>query len=202
MNQYEKLTIAARYYLLGKGMLLAADAMEQGRKIHNGYRKDGVTPEFQHQLQIFHYLRTLEQALMYPEDTYIAAFLHDSTEDYPHVTKQFILSRNYSERAADAIFLLDKNGRTMEGYMHNLKQCPVASIVKCADRAHNMSTMTSVFTPEKQQRYMTEVETLFMPMIKECRRAFPMQENAYENVKHVLNIQLDMLEVINKKETE
>lgn len=203
MDRFNKLVVAARYYLLGKGFLKALNALELGLEIHDGFRKDGVTPEFMHQIQIFHYLRTIETNLMYPEETYIAAFLHDAKEDYKTkkgITESFIKQRDYPERATNAIFLLDKHGRTMDGYFEILKSCPIASIVKCADRAHNMSTMTGVFNREKQLRYMDEVEKFFMPMIKFSRRVFPRQEPAYENVKHVLNIQLDLLDVINATE--
>lgn len=199
MDRYNKIVIAARYYLLGRGFHRALDAMELGRKIHCGFRKDGKTPEFMHQIQIFHYLRTLESSLQFPEDTYVAAFLHDSKEDYEHAAG-LMAEHDFTANSLQAIDLLNKNGRTMEGYFTGLQFDPVASIVKCADRAHNMSTMTGVFTREKQHRYMEEVEKYFMPMIKFSRRRFVFQENAYENVKHVLNIQLDLLDVINAPE--
>lgn len=199
MQRYEKLKLAARYYLQGAQMFEALDALEYGYEVHDGFRKDGVTPEYMHQIQIFHYLRTMEPSLLYPEATYVAAFLHDAPEDKIEVTQREIRQR-YSAAPADAIELLNKSGLDLPVYIDRLSNHPIGSIVKLADRINNMSTMTNVFTREKQLRYVDEVETLFMPMIKHARRKFPVQEAAYENAKTVLNIQLDLLEVINRSE--
>lgn len=198
MDRYNKLTIAARYYLLGAGMYEALDAMEYGREIHPGFRKDGVTPAFMHQLQIFHWARSLDGSLMYPEETYVSIFLHDGPEDVAEVTHKKIRQR-YSVLAADAIELLDKNGKVPAVYFGGLAQNPIGSVAKLGDRINNMSTMTGVFTQEKQIRYTTEVEDWFMPMIKTARRLFPQQENIYENGKLILNIQLDLLDALNGK---
>lgn len=198
IEQYNKLTIAARYYLQGKGYYQALDAMEFGRKLHTGFRKDGVTPEFMHQIQILHWVRTLEPSMMYPEETYVAILLHDTPEDKFEVTHAMIRDR-FSPRAAQAIFLLDKNGKREIDYFHGLSQDPIGSVAKLGDRIHNFSTMVGVFTIEKQLKYVDEVEKYFMPMIKQARRTFPQQEPIYENGKHVLNIMLDMFDAIQQE---
>jgi hypothetical protein len=63
-----------------------------------------------------------------------------------------------------------------------------------------MQTMVGVFTLEKRIKYMEEARTLFLPMLKTARRLFPKQEAAYENIKHVMTSQLELLEVINGAE--
>lgn len=195
MNQYEKLKVALRYYFLGKGYFMAADALEFAGEYHDGKRKDGVTPEFQHQIEIAHYVRTLEASLMQPEPTLIACILHDVSEDY-EVSDNMIRMR-YGATVADAVALLNKNGKTSEHYFEQLAMNSIASVVKGADRINNLQSMVGVFTPEKQLRYIAEVEKYFLPMLKIARRSFARQEPVYENIKHVLTSQLELLKVIN-----
>lgn len=71
---------------------------------------------------------------------------------------------------------------------------PIASVVKMADRAHNVQTMVGVFTADKQRRYVEEVRTWFMPMARQARRNFPMQYGAYENLKILLRCQTALIE--------
>lgn len=198
MNLYEKLTISLRYYLLGKGYFQAADALEFGMSYHTGMRKDGITPEFQHQVEITHYLRTLELSLLYPQETLTAAILHDVKEDYGVLTKT--LDSLFGGRTAEAVDLLDKNGKTYDVYFAGIAKNPIASIVKGGDRMHNIQSMVGVFSLEKQQKYMDEVEMYFLPMLKTARRNFSSQELAYENIKHVLLSQLELIKHINSKE--
>jgi len=196
MTKHQKQVLFLRYFLLGKGYFSAVDALEYGLSIHTGTRKDGVTPEYQHQIEIVLYITTIMDNLMYPQETIIAALLHDTPEDY------FIDHRYISERfgpiAGEAIFLLDKNGKTTDQYYKGCAGNPIASIVKGSDRMHNVRTMRGVFKQEKQIRYALEVREHFLPMLKVGRRTFPQQTNAYENIKHVLNIQLEYLDDINQ----
>jgi excinuclease ABC subunit A len=59
-TDFDKRLIALRYTLLGKGYTRSIKALEFARKIHCGTRKDGITPEFQHQVEIALYLTTLK----------------------------------------------------------------------------------------------------------------------------------------------
>lgn len=196
---YEKLRVSLRYFLLGKEFYKAADALEFASVYHNGFRKDGVTPEFQHQVEITHYLRTLLPFYIYPEETLTAAILHDVTEDYG------VLSSTITERYGDvvsiAVNLLDKNGKTPEVYYKGIAGNPIASIVKGGDRMHNIQSMVGVFTAQKQAKYIKEVEEHFFPMLKIARRRFVRQESAYENIKHVLTSQLQLLKSAPKVDT-
>lgn len=191
LNQYEKLRISLRYFLIGKEFFRAADALEFAAQHHCGLRKDGITPEYQHQVEIAHYIRTLLPTLAYPEDTLIAALLHDVSEDYD-VSISEIASR-YGERVAAAVFLLDKNGKTTENYFQGIAGNEIASVVKGADRMHNLQSMVGVFSIDKQKKYVAEVEGEFLTMLKTARRNFTRQEAAYENIKHVLISQVELL---------
>lgn len=191
MNTYEKLRISLRYFLLGKEFYRAADALEFGATYHTGLRKDGITPEFQHQIEITHYLRTLSCSLMFPEDTLTASILHDVTEDYGVLSS--VIAERFGNEVAVAVNLLDKNGKDPDVYFKGIANSPIASVVKGGDRMHNIQTMIGVFTPEKQAKYIKEVEDYFLPMLKTARRNFVRQESAYENIKHVLNSQIELL---------
>lgn len=191
-TKHQKLMIALRYYLLGRGWTNASNALELGAQYHTGTRKDGVSPEYSHPMRAAHYVRTLVPHLMYPEDCISAILLHDLVEDYDvdyNTVKDAVGSR-----AADAIMLLDKRGRTTESYYRSLGLCPITSICKGPDRIDNMSTMHGVFTPEKQLKYTTEVHEHMFPMLKTARRSFPSQEPAYENIQFVLRVQCTAVE--------
>lgn len=190
--QYEKLRVSLRYYLLGKEYWQAADALEFAGKYHTGLRKDGKTPEFQHQIEMAHYARTLLPSLLYPEDTITAILLHDTPEDYNVKTE--ILATRYNDRVAYATELMDKNRwKSQHSQFEAIAGDAIASIAKGADRMHNIQSMVGVFTKEKQDKYMNEAELLFLPMLKTARRNFVRQEAAYENIKHVLTSQIELL---------
>lgn len=195
MTQYDKMKMALRYYLLGKGWYVAVDALEFGESIHTGLRKDGVTPEFEHQIRIAHYIRTLD--VMYPEETIAATLLHDVREDYNIADRELI--RRFGQTITTACILLDKNGKEKEAYFQGMAGDAISSLAKGGDRIHNLQTMVGVFKREKQLAYVEEVRTYFFPMLKEARRSFPQQERAYENIKHMLESQIELIEVINRE---
>jgi (p)ppGpp synthase/HD superfamily hydrolase len=192
MNQFEKLRVTLRYFLLGREYYMAADALEYAGKYHTGFRKDGVTPEFQHQIEIAHFTRTLLPSMMFPEDTIAAVLLHDVPEDYgvPHAE----IANRFGAKVGRAVFLMDKHSNAN---FAAIGEDPIASIAKGGDRVHNLQSMSGVFTREKQLKYIAEAKEKFLPMLKTARRLFPRQEAAYENIKHMMNSQLELLEVLN-----
>ena len=70
MNQdFIKTRIAIRYWQLGKEFHTALRAMNFAEQYHTGLRKDGITPEFQHQISQANFARTLITNFLYPEKT-------------------------------------------------------------------------------------------------------------------------------------
>lgn len=191
MNQYEKMKLSLRYFLIGRRYFMAVDALEFGAQYHTGFRKDGVTPEYQHQIEIANYIRTLEPSLMYPEETIASVLLHDVTEDYgvPHSS----ISNRFGSLTGNAVYLMDKNGKTTESFFNGIAGCPIASIGKGGDRNHNLGSMSGVFSHAKQAQYINDAETRFLPMIKVAKRFFPQQEAAYENIKFVMQTHIDLI---------
>jgi (p)ppGpp synthase/HD superfamily hydrolase len=180
--------------MLGKEYFKAVEALEYAAKFHTGMRKDGVTPEFHHQISIGHYLRTLAN-LRNQEFALIVGILHDVVEDYDVPIE--VLAARFGQEVADAVLLMSKKykgaKKATADYYLAMRNCPIASIVKGADRIHNFQTMHAVFTCKKQLAYIEECEMHILPMLKEARNNFPDQELAYENIKHALKGQIELL---------
>lgn len=198
MTDYAKQRLALRYWLLGRGFTQASRAMEFAELYHSGTRKDGVTAEFAHQVSIVNYLRSLLPHLLFPEETLVAAFLHDVREDYDVADAE--IRAPFGDRVADAVDAVTKTFRGVrrddEALFVRIGADPIASVLKPADRAHNQNSMVGVFTPAKMTEYVAETEGLFLPMIKRARRTFPEQEPAYENAKLVLVSQVNFVRAV------
>ena len=198
MDVFQKKHILMRGWLLGRGYYLASTAMDFAGGFHKHTRKAGVTPEFAHQIQIAHYTRTLSASLMDPERVLAAAFLHDVCEDYDVGFEE--IEERFGKAIRQPVQLLTKKYRGTqvppEVYFGRMAEDPVASVVKGIDRTHNVQTMVDVFSLEKQKAYLDEMETYFLPMLKTSRRLFPSQEPAYENIKHMLSSQAELIRAI------
>lgn len=186
-----------RAWLLGREYYDAVKALEFAAKFHVGIRKDGKTPEFHHQISIAHYVRTLPN-LIDPEHALATSFLHDLVEDYNVPADQ--VRNQFGEAVCTAVLLMSKKymGHTKptEEYYLAMRNNHVASICKGADRIHNFQTMPAVFSCEKQLRYIAECESHILPMLAEARNNYPVQELAYENIKHALKGQIELIKLV------
>lgn len=183
-----------RAWLLGKEYYKAVEGLEYASKQHNGMRKDGITPEFHHQISIAHYIRTLPN-LRNQQLTLLAALLHDVVEDYNVSLEE--LEKKFGFEVVQIVLLLSKivkgHKKDISEYYLAMSLDPIASIVKGGDRIHNFQTMAGIFTCKKQLAYIEECENYILPMLKEARNNFPDQELAYENIKHALKGQIELL---------
>jgi (p)ppGpp synthase/HD superfamily hydrolase len=197
-HNYDKVSVSLRYWLLGKGYLKASKAMQLASECHISYRKDGVTREFEHQIIQAHLMRNHAEKLLAPEDTLIAVFLHDVSEDYGVSDAE--IRDAFGEVAADAVALLTKvfrgNAKETGDYYSEISECPIASAVKCMDRIHNLSSMNGVFSTEKMESYCAETHKYVLPMLKAAKRRFPQQESVYESMKFILMQQLSLYDTI------
>jgi (p)ppGpp synthase/HD superfamily hydrolase len=186
-------------------------ALELVYEKHNGLRKDGKTPEWFHQLSILMYLMTMEASfkdhridtgrqgswegiptrisLRFDWALYKAALLHDIHEDYGYPLPT--IAERFSPEVARSVELLSKKTpggpkKATADYYQDMAADPFASIVKGADRIHNIQTMPGVFKPEKMTAYLQETEEHVLPMLKKARKNFPQRRPVYENIKHVL----------------
>ena len=203
-GKFEKLFISMQYFLLGlivhnSKYQVSYDAMMYAAEVHIGFRKDGKTPAFQHQLEIAHLLRTMIRNMMHPAETLASVFLHDTPEDYD-VPYAEMLER-FGKMVADATRLLNKydengNPKPLDEYYAALAYCPICSLAKPGDNGHNQSTMVGVFAYKKQFEYSLNIRTRSWDMIKVARRLWPQQEAAYENLKFLLRVQFNAVQAM------
>ncbi len=199
MNDNKKF-IALRYWFLGNNFHTGLKALEFGASQHKGLRKDGITPEFEHQLGIALFIKTLLKDLSFPEETLAASLLHDTPEDkdvgFDEINVKFGHTIN---KAVQCLTKKHRGEKTLlESYYKELSKNEIGSVVKGADRINNIQTMVGVFTLEKQKQYLDETENLILPMLKEARRTFTRQESVYENIKFILNSQIKLIKAIHQ----
>lgn len=196
---YAKQVNTIRSWLQGKDYHLALAAMEFAMSWHKGKRKDGVSPEFSHQMFIALYVLSISPLLLYPEETLAAVFLHDVCEDFPVTYDE--IERRFGKRVRDAVELLTKKKDGVripdDIYYERMALNEIASIVKGVDRAHNVHSMHSAdWSLEKQQAYLDFVFEFVLPMLKKARKTFSRQRLAYENVKSVLLMQARPIQLL------
>lgn len=197
----EKRMIALRFWLLGMGYHRALRAMDYNRRMFNGLRKDGITPEFDHHVCQAQYMRTLLPFLTHPEATFTAIFFHDTVEDmgisYEEILQFFTDDPEFGKLVADATRRVTKKTRNVkmepEALFRSMAESPIASLVKGGDRMHNLQSMINVFSPEKQRSYLEETEQYILPMLKIAEQNFPEQEPAYKNIRTILKMQVDLV---------
>lgn len=197
-QDYEKIRAAIRYWMLGKEYYLALRAMDFAMKHHTGLRKDKVTPEFQHQVSQANFARTIIANFLYPQETLATIFLHDVVEDCG--VKPVEIYDRFGNRVGKATELMTNQvagvKKPKEIYYGEMAHDEIASLCKGIDRIHNQSSMVGVFTPMKQIEYVVETSQFIYPMLKTARKNFPEQEPAYQNIKHVLEVQVQLIQSI------
>lgn len=157
---YQKHLISLRAWLHGSGKHEALRALEFARPLHDGLRKDGVTPEFAHQVFMMNFARSFDPVLLHPDATLSVLALHDVIEDKNVSILE--IQAQFGDQIAHAVFLMTApEGETAEekaGRFRAMAECPIASVGKAIDRVHNVVSMVGVFTPDKVARYIAESE--------------------------------------------
>ena len=202
-EKFSKLYIALKFRLHGMGFFKALVALEKGRDIHDGWRKDGKTPEYQHQLEIALFILTLKD-VQDLEGAIICALLHDTLEDYPTSVSEAWIIKEFGDDILQTLHYLDKNRwKNYDVYFHNLSQDMNGSIVKLCDRVNNFQSMNrGKFTMEKQKKYAEEVKHYFLTMAKKARKLFPRQMDAYYNIETMLKYQYELIELLIEASTK
>lgn len=201
-EKFSKLYITLKFRLHGMKFYKALIALEKGKTIHDGYRKDNITPEYQHQLEIALFILTLKD-IQDLESAIICALLHDTLEDYPTLIDEIWIDKTFGSEILEILKFLDKNRwPTLELYFDNLTRSAVGSIVKLCDRINNFQSMNrGKFSIEKQKKYSNEVKNYFLKMSKQSRKLFPQQMDAYYNIETMLKNQYELIQLfIEEKE--
>ncbi len=196
--KYMKMLRANADFLKGAQYFTALKALEFGRQHHIGKRKDG-SHEYSHQLSIGLYVRSIHTSLLYPEPTFATVYLHDVTEDYD--VSNELIRLEFGSQIADSVYLMDKNRAakklSMKDYYGPMSDSPIVSLAKGADRMHNFNSMVGVFTRERQIAYMRECRLYILPMLKRAQHKFTEQFMAFDNLRHILKMQIELISRIN-----
>lgn len=201
-GHFDKLYTSMEFFLLGVMVnqpeyFVAYDALHYASEIHVGTRKDGKTPEFQHQLEIAHHIRTMLRYAIYPAETLAAIFLHDTPEDYN--VEYEVIDARFGPLVAEATDLMNKydrngNPKPPEVYYPGLAYNAITSLAKPGDNGNNQGSMAGVFSFKKEYEYSLNIKRQSWEMLKVARRLFPEQEAAYENLKLLLRVQYNAVQ--------
>lgn len=200
MNIHEKRQLILYQQLQGAGYFDALNAFHFAARYHKGTRKDGVTPEFSHQIDIGLFALLLPDVL-HREELLATIALHDTREDFGIADGEIrglFRTKEFGNIVADAVHCMTKKfrGTVRDGteLFNEMSENATASLAKGCDRQHNILSMVGVFGEEKQRSYVTEVRELFLPMLKRAKRNFPHQIRAYELLKFNLETQIELIE--------
>jgi len=198
---YQKRLLVLRTTLTAMSWHKSLRCLEFALRYHVNFRKDGKTPEFLHQVEQALFALTLRKNLRHPEETICAILLHDTLEDYykQGVRIEMIQSISCDMVARSVEFLTnhtDDVEKPKKIYYNQMANDVIASIVKACDRMNNQSTMAGVFTAERMRFKIDETLEYVLPMLKVAKRTFTDQNDAYENLKTVLEQQVRLLEQV------
>ena len=198
---FERKRTALKGYCLGRDYVDVLRAITFAEEYHVGVRKDGVTPEFQHQIEIALHATTLKGLSNEDESILLQMImLHDVVEDYSVSLME--IEQRFGPIVAKGVEALSKviNGRKkdMDTYMRDLALNPLAALAKGCDRVHNVQSMRGVFNYEKQKKYAQEVREHFFPMLRRVRDVEPKYRQAINNIKSMLENQVQWVEYLHE----
>lgn len=138
------------------------EAYEFALKAHKGQFRFGIKEPYINHL-VATYNIVLENVQQCTTDVLIATLLHDSVED-TKVTLSDISGR-FGEKVAEIVALLTKDFDKEQSdgqmkYFKNIALSSEASIIKLADRIHNISRPSTVKGKEWNERYIAESQTI------------------------------------------
>ena len=200
-DNFDKLDLTLKYYLRGARYHTAIRAYHIAKELHNGKRKDGITPEVQHQLEIALFIITLRLKPEQEERAIIYALLHDVLEDFEHI-RPVELEDLFGVEIVDDLRLISKKIQGVKTYNQDaqyytrMARSALIALVKGVDRIHNLQSMTGVFGPDKQRIYVNTAENYFLPMLKDAAKIDDELFFAFQNVRTVLKCQIGLIKTI------
>lgn len=171
-------------YLKGKGFNNALKAINLAETAHFDAKRKSGEPFISHPIRIANALVSLG---VEDENILIISILHDILED-TYISREELLDI-FDEKIVCSIELLTKQeGITLKCYYENIQLNPEASIVKIADRCHNVSTMY-FFDETKTKMYIEETEKYIIPLCSFVSNKYPELSNyAYYMKYHIESI--------------
>lgn len=201
-NDFSKITKAMRYWLLGRGYFQASKALKLASDFHTSTRRDGFTPEFEHQIAQAHYARTLEPFLDDPETVIAVAFLHDTMEDYglTHQELDKLFTRKITLGTDNMSKIIAGVEKPEDVYFDEIANCPTASINKLLDRIHNLETMPNAFDRAKQEKYIAKTEERFYKLADIAAQNFPSQKPVYDALTKTISDTINLTRSLHRAE--
>jgi len=173
--------------LMGAQKYMALKAFSIAERAHAGVmRKDGVTPYIEHPIKV----ASLLFELGVQDDKILAvAILHDVLEDCDDTVVKDDLFKSFDTSTIRSIGLLSKskNYNNTE-YYNAIANDPVATLVKLADRAHNLSTVYN-FSEEKKLKYINETIEFVYPLISHAQHTY----YEYSSQLRILDIMIESI---------
>ena len=186
---YDKKHAALVNYCVGRNYHSVLKAIAVAEPYHNGYRRNKITPEFQHQIDIALYATTLK-GLSYEieEALLLAVVVHDLMEDYPEARAEIMtkLGEQAYLRSVKLSKIRDGVKLSNEEYFAGMLDDVICVLAKLCDRVNNVGTMGNGFTYEKMGKYVEEVNEYFIPMLQKAKGLHPELRQAFNNIKLML----------------
>ncbi len=185
---YNELNIV-RGYAIAKEMKNTLIALNIAELAHSTQtRKGSGEPYFYHPLSVAQYCI---DAGADKDEIVATALLHDVLED-TEITVSELKLRGIDDEVITAVELLTKKrkfdkAKDDKEYYDNISKNEIASLVKVADRCHNLSTMGQCWGAEKILEYIKETEEYTIPLLKTARWRYPSYLKTYHILEKIID---------------
>ena len=140
-------------------------ALDFATEKHKGQKRIGGKDYITHPIAVYEMVKNQG----YDEDYQITALFHDLLEDTDTTENEILSFSNQSVLTAVKLLTKEK-GYDMKNYIDSIKNNPIAFIVKCADRLHNLQSAL-VADAEFKRKYVLETVDWYLDFSKEIKIA-------------------------------
>lgn len=167
-------------YAKGKELMDTLKAVNHAVLLHeNQYRKTGED-YVEHPMHVTKHLLSLG---LDKDSLLAAAMLHDTIEDCSISPAD--LKAIFTEETCYNVEVLSKTKKTdTDSYYSLISKNPETSLIKIADRCHNVSTMADAFSIKKIKEYIEETELYVIPLCKSTVIQYPEYSDAVMTMKY------------------
>lgn len=180
-----KTMVFLKGFALGKNFTQTLKAINAATIIHEGQTRKSGEPYIEHPITVAAYLLSLG---IHDDITLASSVGHDIFEDC-NITEADFKSRFGIEDDVISVMktLTNVEGMTTQLYYNLIAKDIRASLIKIADRCHNVSTMAGVFSIDKVKQYIQETYDYVIPLIKHIKQYHP----EYSDQVYIMKMQLE-----------
>jgi (p)ppGpp synthase/HD superfamily hydrolase len=176
--------------LRGGGYHQALISLSVARDYHPGFRKDGITPNFHHQVKVafsaYDDRERIKAGGLKTDEIIAGSFLHDTYEENQEIQLQELKERRLKEEVIGLMLGLSKmrGGVTIstDEYYGQLLDDPRRLVVKLYDRRQNVESVFGL-KPEKLVNYFAETSQL-LDVAKKGRLKYPELEGLIQHSRN------------------